>query len=95
LTGYPVDTTFRANEIMASQDPVALDYCAAKYVLHPIDQNPRHSPDFHTVNKWLTAAAAIINKRGGLFRPESGIVVNQVTKDESQMVITEVVSAQA
>lgn len=95
LTGYPADTTIRTNQIMASQDPVALDYCAAKYILYPIDNNPRHSPHFSTVDKWLSAAASIINKRGGISRPESGILVNQVTKDESRMVITEAVSVQA
>jgi len=26
LTGYPANTTSRANQILASQDPVALDY---------------------------------------------------------------------
>lgn len=33
ITGYPQSTTFRADQILASQDPVALDYWAAKYIL--------------------------------------------------------------
>jgi hypothetical protein len=94
LAGYPVDTTFRANTIMASQDPVALDYCAARDILYPIDRNPKHNPDHRVIRKWMDAAAKLINKRGGIYNPESGIKVGEVTRNESQIAITEVTSAQ-
>lgn len=94
LAGYPAATTFRANTIMASQDPVALDYCAARDILYPIDHNPRHKPDYPTISKWMGAAVTLINKRGGIHHPESGIMVSQVTKDESRIAITEIMSAQ-
>jgi len=85
ITGYPASTTFRANQIMASQDPVALDYVAAKYLLYSIDNNDRHHPDFPGIDTWLTAARDIINERGGLYNIDSGILIEQVTKTESEM----------
>jgi hypothetical protein len=85
ITGYPATMTFRANQLMASQDPVALDYMATKSVLYPINKNPRHHPSFSRIKRWLTQARDIINERGGLLNPESGIVVDQVTKTEKQM----------
>jgi hypothetical protein len=87
LSGYPPSTTFRANQLMASQDPVALDYSAAKHILYPIDGNPRHSPDFPGIDKWLTDACTMINDRGGLYDPDSGILVDRVTKDEKEMAL--------
>ena len=85
LTGYPASTTFRANQILASQDPVALDYWAAKYILYPIDNNPRHHPDFSGIQQWVTSARDIINSRGGIYNPDSGILVDIVTKNEDEM----------
>jgi hypothetical protein len=84
-TGYPADETFRANQIISSQDPVALDYWAAKYILYPIDNNSRHHPDFSVIDQWLTDARDTINSRGGLKNLESGISIEQVTKNESEM----------
>jgi hypothetical protein len=86
LTGYPSATTYRTNQILASQDPVALDYWAAKYVLFPIDNNPRHHPDFPGIDAWLTSARDTINGQGGLYDPERGIYLDQVTKDEGEIV---------
>ena len=85
ITGYPASTTFRANQILASQDPVALDYWAAKYILYPISQNSRHLPTFAGIDQWLTSARDIINTRGGLYNPNSGIQVGSVTKNEEEM----------
>ena len=87
LSGYPVGATQPANVLLASQDPVALDYWAAKTVLYPIDQNPRHHPDHANIQLWLAAAEAIINQRGGLYHPEWGIMAGLVTRDESRMVL--------
>lgn len=87
LAGYPANTTFRANQLLASQDPVALDYWAAKYILYPIDHNTRHHPDFSGIKQWLGAAAALINARGGLSNPAGGVLVSQVTMNEPDMTV--------
>ena len=87
ISGYPPNTTFRANQVMASQDPVALDYCAAKYILFPIDQNPRHHPSFPGIDYWLTAACDTINRLGGLSHRNSGILLSKVTKEESKIMV--------
>jgi hypothetical protein len=99
IAGYPASTTFRANQILASQDPVALDYWAAKYILYPISGSPRHLPTFPGIDLWLTAARNTINSGGGLLDPENGIQVDQVTKNEgamqvfSSVFVTETVSS--
>ena len=85
LNGYPASNTFRANQLLASQDPVAADYWAAKYILYPIDDNPRHHPDFSGVDYWLGQAMNTINSRGGLLNPDKGILVGRVTKSEAEM----------
>jgi len=87
LTGWPAESTFRANQLVAGQDPVALDAWAAKNILYPIDGNSRHHPDFPGVNQWLVQARDTINARGGLFSLEKGILVDRVTRDESEMSI--------
>jgi uncharacterized protein (DUF362 family) len=86
LSGYPASTTRRTNQILASQDPVALDYWAAKYVIYPINNNTNHHPDYPGISRWLSGAEAMINGRGGLFDPQAGIMVDLVTKDEAKMV---------
>ena len=85
LTGYPAGTTFRANQLLASQDPVAADYWAANYIHYPVDSNFRHHPDFAGVNRWLDQAHDTINKRGGLLDTEKGVLVGRVTKNETEM----------
>jgi uncharacterized protein (DUF362 family) len=85
VEGYPESATFRANQIVASQDPVALDYWAAKYILYPIDNNDRHSPDFPTIATWLTGAMDTINGRGGFSGLDRGILIKNTTKTESNM----------
>lgn len=85
LNGYPQENTFRANQILASQDPVALDYWAAKNVMYPINNDNRHHPDFPGIVAWLEAAQATINGRGGLFNPERGLRAGTVTRSEGGM----------
>ena len=85
LKGYPAETTFRTNQLLASQDPVAADYWAAKYILYPVDGNYRHHPDFSGIDSWLVQARDTINGRGGLADAEKGILVGWVTKKESEM----------
>ncbi|MBN2409401.1 MAG: DUF362 domain-containing protein [Candidatus Aminicenantes bacterium] len=85
LGGYPAGTTFRANQLLAGQDPVAADYWAAKYILYPVDGNFRHHPDFLGISRWLKDAENTINGRGGLLDPEKGILVGRVTGNENEM----------
>ena len=85
LEGYPAGATFRANQIVASQDPVALDYWAAKNILYPIDNNSRHRPDYPGIDAWLTSAMTTINGRGGFSGLGRGILIQSTTKTESQM----------
>jgi len=86
LSGYPSNTTYQSNQILACQDPVALDYWASKYVLYPISNNSRHLPNpGSNIDGWLTSARDIINGRGGLYDPDSGILIETVTKNEQQM----------
>jgi len=85
LTGYPASATTRVDTILASQDPVALDYWSAKYVLYPIDGNERHHPDYAGIDAWLTAARDTIVDRGGFAQTDRGILVTKPTKTESEM----------
>jgi hypothetical protein len=89
LRGYPMDRSVRVNQILASQDPVALDYWAAKYIMYPIDANVRHLPDFPVIHHWLAEARDVINQRGGLYNPEKRIFVDKTTLDESEMSVRE------
>ena len=83
LEGYPASGTHRANQLLASQDPVALDYWAAKSVLYPIDANPRHAPDHANIDRWLTDCMNVVNSLGGIARPDEGIHAGMLTKFEA------------
>jgi uncharacterized protein (DUF362 family) len=83
--GYPPSNTFRANTLVSSQDPVALDFWSAKYVLYPINKNTRHLPSFPGVSAWLNQARVLINSRGGLYKPLMGIKVGLVRTNEAYM----------
>jgi len=86
LSGYPANTTYQANQILACQDPVALDYWASKYILYPVSNNSHHLPTpGGNIDGWLTNARDIINGRGGLYDPDSGILIETVTKNEQEM----------
>jgi hypothetical protein len=89
LRGHPPENTTRVDQILASQDPVALDYWAAKHILYPIDGNERHHPDYPGIDYWLSEARDIINAREGLYKPEHGIFVTKTTKNEQEMNIHE------
>ncbi len=93
LGGYPKATTTRINQIIASQDPVALDHWAAKYILYPINGNQRHHPSFLGILKWLNSAELTINGLGSLYDPDNGILIQNVTKDETKMVAYELAIA--
>ena len=79
LAGYPAENTARLDQLLASVDPVALDYWAAKHVLYPIDNNAEHHPDkFPVLRKHLTQSRDLINAEGGI----NG---HEVTLDESEI----------
>ena len=87
LDGYPGSNPYRANQIVASQDPVALDYWAAKYVLYPIDHSPTHEPSYPGISSWLTSARSTIISLGGLADASQGILVDTPTMTESEMTV--------
>jgi hypothetical protein len=85
LSGYPQGNARRVNRLVASQDPVALDYWALKEILYRIDENPRHHPDFEGIRAWMEPARDLINARGGLWKPGRGVRANLATTDEARM----------
>lgn len=89
IRGYPAEDTVRADQIIASQDPVALDYWAAKYIFYPIDRNERHHPDFPGIDYWLSEARDAINTLGGVYDPGHGIFITNTTKNEGEMNVHE------
>ena len=69
LSGYPPAKTHRADVLLAGIDPVALDYYAAKYVLHPLGgtRAAEHDPDrFAGLHDHLAGASDFINANGGI-----------------------------
>lgn len=79
LAGYPPKNTTRLNQLLASIDPVALDYWAAKHLLYPIDNNKEHHPEkFTSLRNHLIQARDMINSEGG-------IRGHKVTLDESNI----------
>ena len=69
LRGYPIETTYRANTLLAGIDPVALDYYASKHVLLPLggSYKDQHDPDsFSGLINHLTGARDFINNNGGI-----------------------------
>lgn len=81
LAGYPPKNTTRLNQLLASVDPVALDYWAAKHLLYLIDNNMEHHPDrFTPLRNHLTQARDVMNSGGGI----NG---HMVTLDESEIIV--------
>ena len=71
----PYDKAVRLDRLVASQDPIALDYYCGKYVLEPVSGNYQHdpvnSPAFHQM---LTTTRDVLAAGG-----------KRVTMDESKM----------
>ena len=85
LSGYPKEATTRVNQLVAGQDPVALDYWAAKHILYPIDRVQRHHPDYPGIQAWLIDAQRIINQRRCLWKPSQGLRAKRSNLDEKMM----------
>jgi len=65
--GYPPESTTRLDQLLASVDPVALDYWATKHLLYPIDDNAEHHPDkFPVLRRHLIQARDLINSKTGI-----------------------------
>ena len=82
--GYPASHTSRLNRLLASVDPVALDFWASKYIFYPVsgdlNDHPDH-PEAYTnsdLDMHLTQARDTINRYGGV----NG---QPVTRDEGEM----------
>jgi len=85
LSGYPASATTQVNQLVASQDPIALDYWAAKYILYPIDNNERHHPNFPGIAVWLNDARNRINRQRALWQPKQGLRVKKANIKEKRM----------
>ncbi|MBU1671656.1 MAG: DUF362 domain-containing protein [Actinobacteria bacterium] len=72
----PYASAVRANKLLASQDPIALDYYAAKHVLLPVSGNSKHNPDVagNTFRTMLFSTRDVLLAAG-----------RQVTTDEAMM----------
>lgn len=69
LRGYPPQTTYRSNTLLAGIDPVALDYYASKHVLYPLGGSfaDEHNPDSYSgLINHLSGARDFINTNGGI-----------------------------
>lgn len=86
LAGYP-ESAVKANQLAASQDPVALDFWVAKNILFTISRKAAHSPDHPNIIRWMDSSRDVINARGGLFKPWNGLFLWNVTKDENRMLV--------
>lgn len=71
----PYDRAVRVDRLLASRDPVALDYYCGKYVLMPISGNPRHDPDGDNQFHQMLASSRDVLAAGG----------KQATMDEGEM----------
>jgi uncharacterized protein (DUF362 family) len=77
--GYPPEYTTRLDQLLASLDPVALDYWASKHLLYPIDGNEEHDPDRHRpLRDYLEKANGIINAEGGIYGRETTLEENRI-----------------
>ncbi len=77
----PYDRAVRLDRLIASRDPVALDYYCGKYVLMPVSGNGRHDPDsLDAANNHNFFHQMLFNTRDVLLAGG-----RQVTTDESRM----------
>lgn len=71
----PYERAVRLDRLLASRDPVALDYYCAKYVLMPVSGDPRHDPNGgNTFHQMLFTTRDVLLAGG-----------KQVTADEAMM----------
>ena len=79
------ESAYRANIVLASKNPIALDYYAGKYILYPLTRFERHNPDnkdtsrygrypYNSFRQYLRASLEELKKAG-----------YQVTMDEKEI----------
>jgi hypothetical protein len=71
----PYDKAVRLNRLVASQDPIALDYYCGKYVLEPVSGNSAHDPVASPAFSQMLTTTRDVLLAGG----------KQVTSDETKM----------
>jgi hypothetical protein len=77
----PYDKAVRLDRLLASRDPIALDYYCGKYVLMPVSGNPRHDPNnLNTDNNYNFFHQMLVNTANVLAAGGK-----QVTMDEGMM----------
>jgi hypothetical protein len=77
----PYDKAVRLDRLLASRDPIALDYYCGKYVLMPVSGNARHDPNnLNTANNYNFFHQMITSTRDVLAAGGK-----QVTMDEGNM----------
>ena len=77
----PYESAVRLDRLLASRDPVALDYYCGKYVLMPVSGNPRHDPDnLNTENNYNWFHQMLVSSRDVL-----AAWGRRVTMDEALM----------
>jgi Domain of unknown function (DUF362) len=77
----PYNSAVRLDRLLASRDPIALDYYCGKFVLMPISGNPRHDPNnLNTANDYNFFHQMLTNTRNILLAGGK-----QATMDEGMM----------
>lgn len=71
----PYESAVRLNRLLASRDPIALDYYCGKHVLMPVSGDPRHNPDGNNRFRQMLLSSRDVLLAGG----------KQVTMDEAKM----------
>ncbi len=77
----PYESAVRLDRLLASRDPIALDYYCGKYVLMPVSGNPRHDPNnLNTANEYNFFHQMLVSTMNVLAGGGK-----QVTMDEAMM----------
>lgn len=71
----PYESAVRLNRLLASRDPIALDYYCGKHVLYPVSGDPRHNPDNSNQFRQMLMSSLSVLAGGG----------RQVTMDEAMI----------
>ncbi|MEW6555438.1 MAG: DUF5719 family protein [Actinomycetota bacterium] len=71
----PYESAVRLDRLLASRDPIALDYYCGKHVLYQVSGDPRHNPDNDTGFRTMLSSSRDVLAGGG----------KQVTMDEAMI----------
>ncbi len=71
----PYESAVRLDRLLASRDPVALDYYCGKHVLYPVTGNARHNPDnANTFRQMLSASYGVLAGGGKQVTMDEGMI---------------------